>query len=318
MNELARKGALSDVARTDVPAEQRELIRQTIAPNCTQAEFDLFLEIAQRYGLNPLHGEIYAAKMPSRDGGGGKFTPIVGRDGFLAIANRHPDFKGIEADVVHEFDDFKRNADGTVSHTYELGSGGQQPEKVEADPVTDSEPGTKVTPPTVRKRGNIVGAWAIVHRAGRVPTYFFAPFHEYNTGKSAWRGYPDAMIRKVAVANALREAFNLSGLYHEAELGNMAATAQETYTEEAWSDDPELAARLESLVQEAQEVLPGQYRPARVKMMLAHASDQERTAFADTLAEKINEARAAASEEEDVVDAEVVPEEAPQEAQAAS
>jgi hypothetical protein len=43
---------------------------------------------------------------------------------------------------------------------------------------------------------------------------------EYNTGKSSWAKIPATMIRKVALVQALREAFpsDLGGCYDSAEM----------------------------------------------------------------------------------------------------
>lgn len=298
MGEMVKHN-VGEVARAGFAEEQRDLIRSAIAPDATEAEFELFLEVAARYELNPLHGEIYLAKMPGRNGGGGRFTLIVGKEGFLAIANRHPDFRGIESDVVHEFDSFKK-VPGGVEHSYELGSGGEQPRPI--TPEEEGEPGD-LKLPSISKRGSIIGAWAIVHREGRAPTYFFAPFASYKKNGGPWGQYPDAMIRKVAIANALREAFNLSGLYTEGEVGRPL----EEEEDEGWADDPELAERLEKVVSELNQLEPGKWRPARVKLNLAGNSEQERAAFCDTLEETLAEKR----EEADVVEAEVVDEPEP-------
>lgn len=293
---------VTEVARTDFQQEQRDLIRNTVAPEATQAEFDLFLEIAARYQLNPLTGEIYLAKMGGTNGGGGRFTMLVGRDGFLAIANRNPDFRGIESDVVHEFDTFKKTKDGVI-HEYEMGSGGEMPR--DKPPEADGEPG--VVMPSIKKRGAIVGAWAIVHRQGRVPTFFFAPYASYAKNHGPWKQYPDAMIRKVAIANALREAFNLSGLYHESEIEQLRAeqAGSPTGEPEGFGTD-EIGARLDGLVEEARTVLPGKYLPARVHLVLQGKDDDERKAFADALEAELE--AAANPPDVDVVDAEVVDE----------
>lgn len=44
---------------------------------------------------------------------------------------------------------------------------------------------------------------------------------EYNTGKASWLKMPATMIRKVAIVQALREAFpsELGGMYDSSEMG---------------------------------------------------------------------------------------------------
>lgn len=57
----------------------------------TDEEVAAFLLVAQKYDLNPFTKEIYA--FPDKRAG---IIPIVGVDGFVTLANRHPDFDGYE------------------------------------------------------------------------------------------------------------------------------------------------------------------------------------------------------------------------------
>jgi len=57
----------------------------------TPEQFAAFLLVANEYGLNPVTKEIYA--FPTRGGG---IQPIVGIDGWITMANNHPQFDGIE------------------------------------------------------------------------------------------------------------------------------------------------------------------------------------------------------------------------------
>lgn len=68
------------------------------AIECTREQFAAFLIVARDYGLNPLTREIYA--FPNKSGG---VTPIVGIDGWLSLANRRPEFDGLE--TIDEIDD---------------------------------------------------------------------------------------------------------------------------------------------------------------------------------------------------------------------
>lgn len=179
--EAAPVGAVSAIQRLD--PQQINVIKQTVAKGASDVELAMFLELAQRYQLDPFAREIWCVDM----GGGGK-TIMAGRDGYLAIANRHPAFDGLESDVVREGDTFERDGSG-VRHSYGA------------------------------KRGAILGAYALVHRTDRSrPAYFFAPFAEYNSTKSAWKSYPSAMIIKVAEAMALKRAFSISGLVTQEEM----------------------------------------------------------------------------------------------------
>lgn len=295
MTDLAldRPAPVTESAAERFTADQRSLIREAIAPDASETEFQLFLDISGRYGLNPLHGETWLAKMPGKQGGPPKFTVIVGRDGFLSIAQRHPDYRGLRSDVVRAYDTFKvSHGEGLkVTHEYELGIDTYQKDDASENEARNSgeESGQeRIT----RKRGKIVGAWCIVYRAQREPTFFFAPWPEYvpaNIERNrAWRTTPSAMIRKVAVSNALREAFNLSGLYSDAEMGRSMGVGDEPPedTTPNYGDD-ELGTRLRLLVEEVNRVKPGSWRPAKVRTILATATEEERRALAEGIESEV-------------------------------
>jgi phage recombination protein Bet len=79
------------------------------AIECTREQFAAFLVVARDYGLNPLTREIYA--FPNKSGG---ISPIVGIDGWLALANRREEFDGIEIEEVLE--DGKHVATTAILH----------------------------------------------------------------------------------------------------------------------------------------------------------------------------------------------------------
>ena len=164
--------------------EQVNTIKSTVAPKATNEELDMFLSISSTYGLDPFLREIWCVDM------GGRTVITTGRDGYLKIANRNPNYDGMVGDVVRAGDKFSKEGD-SVNHLY----------------------GTA-------NRGPIVGAYAIVYRKDRThPTYVFAPFAEYNTGRNSWEKYPSAMILKVAESMALKRAFSISGLVTKEEIG---------------------------------------------------------------------------------------------------
>ena len=59
----------------------------------TNEEFMAFVVVANNYNLNPLTREIYA--FPGKGGG---IVPVVSVDGWISLANRHPQFDGITFD----------------------------------------------------------------------------------------------------------------------------------------------------------------------------------------------------------------------------
>jgi phage recombination protein Bet len=70
--------------------EQVELIKNVVAPGCTDDELKLYLYTAGRTGLDPLTKQIYCIKR------GGKMTIQTGIDGYRAIAVRTGELAGID------------------------------------------------------------------------------------------------------------------------------------------------------------------------------------------------------------------------------
>jgi len=71
-------------------AEMVATLKQTVCKGATDAQFRMFVEVCRGTGLNPFLREIW-------------FVPSVGimagRDGYLAVANKHPQFDGMETRV---------------------------------------------------------------------------------------------------------------------------------------------------------------------------------------------------------------------------
>lgn len=81
------------------PLEMLNALRNSIAPGLTDPEFQLFAEIVRSTGLNPITKEVWAIKA------GGRLQLMTGINGFLRIANSHPQFDGME--VEYEWQDGK-------------------------------------------------------------------------------------------------------------------------------------------------------------------------------------------------------------------
>jgi phage recombination protein Bet len=81
------------------PLEMLNALRNSVAPGLTDAEFQLFGEIVRSTGLNPITKEVWAIKA------GGRLQLMTGINGFLKIANSHPQYDGME--VEYEWDEAK-------------------------------------------------------------------------------------------------------------------------------------------------------------------------------------------------------------------
>lgn len=92
--KVGKNSALTQLAsRLNVPAEvMKDTLKATAFKECkSDAEFLAAVIVANTYRLNPLLKEMYA--FPAKGGG---IIPIVSIDGFISLANRHPDFNGVE------------------------------------------------------------------------------------------------------------------------------------------------------------------------------------------------------------------------------
>ena len=162
--------------------------------NVTDQEAMMFLMLCKSQHLNPFLREAYLIKY-----GNSAATMVTGKDVFLKRARRQKDFQGLEAGVV----------------------------------VLDSEGNIEERAGTYYIKGveTLLGGWAKVYIRDYVtPFYCSVSVDEYMGRKSdgtpngQWTLRPATMIRKVAVSQALREAFpdDFAGLYSQEEMSDVS------------------------------------------------------------------------------------------------
>ena len=160
-----------------------------INPKATEQEAFLFAEFCRRKGADPMTKQVYLAIFVN-DKGERNVSFIAGKEYFTEKAEAHPQFDGLKAGII-----VRPKAGGDLEHregTFYL---------------TTEE--------------TLLGGWAEVYRKDRkIPAKSEVSMYEYNTGKRNWSKMPATMIRKVAMVQALREAFpqNLGGMYDRAEM----------------------------------------------------------------------------------------------------
>jgi phage recombination protein Bet len=152
------------------------------------AEFSVFLQLGKATGLNPFLKEIWCIKYDLS-----KAAQIfISRDGCMRIAQRHPDFRGCNSYPIYANDILYISAETHVTHK----------------------------PALFKDRGELLGAFCVVHRAGFPDKIISVNFPDYDTKQSLWRTKKETMIKKVAEAQALRSAFCelFQGTYFEEEV----------------------------------------------------------------------------------------------------
>lgn len=186
---------------------QLALIRRTVAKDCNETEFDLFMAVAQGKGLDPFTKQITAIVFNKDKPEKRQMSIITGIDGFRVIAERSGVYRPDEDEPRYEYDpDLKGplNPLGLVKATVRVWKNEKPASGVayweEFAPIKD-EWGE-----------NEQGKWKPTGR------------QTLDTGGN-WGKMPRVMLAKCAEAQALRKAFpeNLSGLYEGAEFDRQAA-----------------------------------------------------------------------------------------------
>lgn len=166
----------------------------------TKGEIKMFLALCKAQKLNPfVTGEVHLIKYSESE----------------------------PAQMVIGYDTYKRRADDNPSYLFK-----------ESGIVVQR--GNEI----VKKEGaclypteSLIGGWCRVHRVRNdkeVITYKEVSFSEYNKGKALWKSLPCTMIEKVAVSQALREAFpkDYEGLYTAEEMPVFEAAPNEGNNDE--------------------------------------------------------------------------------------
>lgn len=261
-------------AYTQYSAEMIALVGKSIMPKgFTQPELYYVLELAATYKLDPLTKELWAVRMS--DNLSEPVIVMVGVEGLKKIASRDPAYRGFKVSEVYKNDSFefsndvRKLADGSfthVAHSYSL----------------------------AEDRGGLLGAYCEVYREGWPPAFFWAPIEEYlrTGGKTPWNRQKTAMIRKCAIANALRQCYQVSALYLEEEFGgpqlrNGAPVGEVEASEEAfYGDDEQVEKRLRSLF----DALGTKYLPTKRKLVLLDLDDEGRLLLIEKLEAEVLEA----------------------------
>lgn len=198
-------------------ASQLATIRHTVAADTNDLEFDLFMNAARSYGLDPFRRQISAIVFNKNKPDKRRMTIIVGRDGLRSIAQRCGDYRPASKAPEYVFDDSAKgptNPLGLVSASTELY---KQDKSGEWFPVYGEAYWDEFAP--------LREIWEYSQESGkREPTGKF----ELDTS-GQWGRMGRVMLLKCAEAQALRAGWPdvFSGLYAEEEM-DQARTREAT------------------------------------------------------------------------------------------
>ena len=159
--------------------------------NVSDQEIVMFLNLCRYQHLNPFLREAYLIKY-----GNNPATIVTGKEVFTKRAKRNKDYRGFEAGIIVQ--------DGGGGIEYRVGTF-----KLPND--------------------TLVGGWAKVYiHEFQAPVEIAVSLEEYIGRKkdgevnSQWQNKPATMIRKVALVQALREAFpeDFQGMYEQEEFAD--------------------------------------------------------------------------------------------------
>lgn len=182
MNELAVRYEVNGQEVVLTKDDVKKYLVSGNADKVTDKELKLFMELCKAQGLNPFLKEAYLIKF------GNDASIITGKDVFLKRARANPDFRGFKAGIIIQNDQGFEKREGTFY---------------------------------LKGQENLVGGWASIYiKDWEVPFEHSVALAEFNKGTSTWKTMPAVMIRKVALVQALREAFpdDLQQLYSAEEM----------------------------------------------------------------------------------------------------
>lgn len=189
---LVEYEANGEMIKLSFPAVRKYLVSG--GGNVSDQEVMMFLTLCRYQHLNPFLREAYLIKYGNND----PATIVTGKDVFTKRADATPNYGGKQAGVIV---------------------------LTEKGEVVERE-GSFVLP-----KETLVGGWAKVFIKGHdTPEYAAVSLEEYigkkkdGTVNSQWSKKPATMIRKVAVVQALREAFpdRFQGMYAQEEMAEVS------------------------------------------------------------------------------------------------
>lgn len=211
-----------------------DLIRRTVAKDCDDDEFRVFMHMAKRLALDPLRKQIYCFVFHKNDRNRRSMSIVTGIDGFRAVAQRHGDYRPDDQPPRFTIDpdmaDASKNPLGIVSVSTTVYK--QDTKTAQWHAINGTAYWDEFAP--LKER------WAYDQDLGKdAPTgeYFLDP------KKDNWRRMPRIMILKCAEAQALRRGWpdDLSNVYEHSEIDraslidadpvDLVAQAQRSYRE---------------------------------------------------------------------------------------
>lgn len=187
---MANTGLMNTEVKFEVAEQEVKLTGNIVKSYLTRGDKQLsdqevvmFMNLCKYRKLNPFVNEAYVVKFGDKPA---QF--IVGKEAFMKRAEDNPNYDGHRAGIIVD----------------------------RAGEIIELEGTFKL------QKDTLLGAWAEVYvKNKKFPIKATVSLQEYSKGQSTWKSMPCTMIRKVALVQALREAFpsDLGAMYTSEEVG---------------------------------------------------------------------------------------------------
>lgn len=191
-----------------------DIIKSTIAKGTSNEQLQLFIQTCVRTGLDPFLNQIYCIVYNGKDGP--VMSMQIAVEGIVALAKKHPQYKGFIASEVKEADEF------------------------EIDMVT-GEPKHRIVSMT---RGQTVGAYCVAYREGapNIAVIITRDQVEHllkGRNSQMWKDYFDDMIVKHAIKRAFKRQYGIEVSEDEFGTAGPSADTVQPYDRKDVTPEPE-------------------------------------------------------------------------------
>lgn len=217
MNNVVPMNTVTPLRAREYTPAQLDLVRRTVAADCNHDEFNLFVEVCKRVGLDPFRRQIYAVVYNKDDAKKRKLSIITGIDGFRAVAARGGKYRPDENEPEIIYRDDLKDPDSNplgiekaVVTCWKYGPDGQW------HPLKGVAYWDEFAP--IQEGGSWVDSGETWEDSGRPKKVFKPNGTRKLTGQ--WPRMGRVMIVKCAEAQAIRKGWpeDLSGVYAPEEM----------------------------------------------------------------------------------------------------
>lgn len=216
---ISMRPAAPDKTLSVYAPAQLELIKRTVAKDLNRDEFDMYISVCRRVGLDPFRKQIYANVYNKDKPDKRQVVFITSIDGFRAIAARNRDYRPGEDEPEIVYDEAIKGNDNpkgivkAVVTVWKLDPGGDWRQIKGVARWEEFAP--------LKEGGKWIDSGEVWSDSGK-PKKTFRGDGSFILDPDAkfWRKMPAHMLAKCAEANALRKGWpeDLSGIYAPEEL----------------------------------------------------------------------------------------------------